>query len=1075
MIVGQEIIPLKKKKLLKIVRISLVFLILCSIFMLGFYAGVKQVNASANDKTYQWQNKDLFNGEPQNLGATWNVRNQTAPTGNFSASDSFDYNMSKGNYYGTYDFRDDSVGSIPSGWTNNSGTGCSINVTSSIDGHNKVVQLYDNGAGRCELTTPTFNQVSGTIELWFYSTDTSKLSKIIICDTTQNLFIQITSGIIQYRYNSAYHSATNGAVSNNQWYHFRIVFDCSSDTYDFYKNGALLDSNIPFNSGATSLKYIWFATDEIPTGYYSYFDAIGYSWDTTSHSGLGYAVGENVNPYDITPLMQNNFEVSFPYFGTTVNITSDNSHNNILTIHRFSTTNSYALISKDFTSNQVSGTIEFWFKTDDNTKTSYPMQLMDGATVGINSLVYGQYFQYYDGSFHSTGISCQSNTWYHLKYVFNCSTHTFDWYINGILEISDGTFQNNIGIASSIRVFMDYASNSLTSYWDALGFSWDTNYNVGDNKDPSFYTTNTLEADKMQFATDASGTQITNIANILDWTPTYVAGHALTLATSGYDSQIKWAGTDTTTAAAYLTYSNFTLSDSDYIEYNIGTNSSNDGLTEFDVNFYATSGVKLTLAQMFTNNLGVYYVSLYYSLTSLSYTGNPSAFTLIGTDTLSYPSYSQAPTELNTTFYLNQATVKWAGFQTTINTTNPGFSIARQVWYNGRAYWPYFYSLNYVQLIVNGNSLSHEGLYQNINDLTLKLDQWDLSKYNFVDLTLNGSLTNNLNLTLSNGHVLFNNTQCKTSYGNTISTNIYQDKILNNPTIAIDNSSAYQILNLRIYGIALVEGTHTYFPTYTFTDVNLNQSYFYVQNNELHYNLWSQDTNTNSLELSVQIIYFNPSNYFFSMSMQKNNMDFTSYLSLYYIGGYIGSFQTSVVEQNINSALTQNAFIYQIYVKASDMGNAGVGESDSGYFSSLGFRYTEAGTLTALNITTMLIPLMIILLPSIAFYYALLKKNKQIAKYFSAIMMDVMAYLCYSQSTIGMPLYVFVSVLIGSIGFLFGSTPFTLLMSIGLIGSAFLVYAGVIPTYFIYFLILGLGVGIFMMEFKSRRDGGGGG
>ena len=43
------------------------------------------------------------------------------------------------------------------------------------------------------------------------------------------------------------------------------------------------------------------------SGYTNYIDAVGYSWDTTSHSNYGYNVGWNTNPDDLEPLILQGF------------------------------------------------------------------------------------------------------------------------------------------------------------------------------------------------------------------------------------------------------------------------------------------------------------------------------------------------------------------------------------------------------------------------------------------------------------------------------------------------------------------------------------------------------------------------------------------------------------------------------------------------------------------------------------------------------------------------------------------------------------------------------------------------
>jgi len=80
------------------------------------------------------------------------------------------------------------------------------------------------------------------------------------------------------------------ACNNNQWYHIKLVFDCSSDTYDFYLDGVLTLSNIEFYTKVSSLNKIIFSTRQWGTNsdFYGYVDALGFSWDPN------YNIGDNL-------------------------------------------------------------------------------------------------------------------------------------------------------------------------------------------------------------------------------------------------------------------------------------------------------------------------------------------------------------------------------------------------------------------------------------------------------------------------------------------------------------------------------------------------------------------------------------------------------------------------------------------------------------------------------------------------------------------------------------------------------------------------------------------------------------
>ena len=76
-----------------------------------------------------------------------------------------------GYYPATYGFDNDQTGSDPGGWNVGEGAG-SVNVIESIDGHNKVVELYDINSDRSRLENIVGTKDFGTVEFWFRTNKT---------------------------------------------------------------------------------------------------------------------------------------------------------------------------------------------------------------------------------------------------------------------------------------------------------------------------------------------------------------------------------------------------------------------------------------------------------------------------------------------------------------------------------------------------------------------------------------------------------------------------------------------------------------------------------------------------------------------------------------------------------------------------------------------------------------------------------------------------------------------------------------------------------------------------------------
>jgi len=72
------------------------------------------------------------------------------------------------------------------------------------------------------------------------------------------------------------------------------------------------------------------------------------------------------------------------------------------------------------------------------------------------------------------------NSFFHVKLVLNDTANTFDCYINGVNE---GTFNYRSNSVTGVdQIFVGSGSNDIIKiYFDAFGFSFDTQYTVGDN------------------------------------------------------------------------------------------------------------------------------------------------------------------------------------------------------------------------------------------------------------------------------------------------------------------------------------------------------------------------------------------------------------------------------------------------------------------------------------------------------------------------------------------------------------------------------------------------------------------
>ena len=175
--------------------------------------------------------------------------------------------------------------------------------------------------------------------------------------------------------------------------------------------------------------------------------------------------------------------------GITVDITASvGDHYNVLEIEDNKSPDSgYAY--NDF-SDQTSGTVDFWFRTNDSSKESWIIIEDNALTDSASLKIKNGKFQYLDNVlfWQNVGLEAISDTWYHIKINFNCTDAWYLW-IDGIQQTLDGYTLYGNPIAMDSFKISTQIDVGYSIYLDAVGYSWDNNYIVEDNK----YTTDTFK------------------------------------------------------------------------------------------------------------------------------------------------------------------------------------------------------------------------------------------------------------------------------------------------------------------------------------------------------------------------------------------------------------------------------------------------------------------------------------------------------------------------------------------------------------------------------------------------------
>jgi hypothetical protein len=197
-----------------------------------------------------------------------------------------------GYYPATYGFENNLVGNNPENWVVEE-SGGTVNVISESDGHQNIVEIQDTSSGStCQAENKFSNTVTGTIEFWIRLNATDKGVSIWIgdeegpgntWDDAVKLYFE-PDGWIKYQDSILHNIMTYNADS---WYHIRIDFDCTPQTFDLYIDNELKVNDVGMAGDASHLDTLNFNTYTFSDDYNVFFDAVGYSWD--SH----YSIGDN--------------------------------------------------------------------------------------------------------------------------------------------------------------------------------------------------------------------------------------------------------------------------------------------------------------------------------------------------------------------------------------------------------------------------------------------------------------------------------------------------------------------------------------------------------------------------------------------------------------------------------------------------------------------------------------------------------------------------------------------------------------------------------------------------------------
>ncbi|MFX1479849.1 MAG: hypothetical protein ACFFCI_17160 [Promethearchaeota archaeon] len=196
-------------------------------------------------------------------------------------------------------------------------------------------------------------------------------------------------------------------------------------------------------------------------GYYP--ATYGFESDEVGENPFGWETVENGGPVEVVDYLDNHFK--FVKLNDTIGGLGND-----------------CILSQNFNS-QIEGTIEFYFRLDSLNDLGRAIRLQNLTDhTAIHLKVIYDTFQYRDlnNNWHTFYENFHIDTWYHIRIDFNCATDTFDIFVNNNQQGTNLEFNNHVNSIEKIQ-FGTGQYAIVEMYIDAIGYSWDPNYNLGDN------------------------------------------------------------------------------------------------------------------------------------------------------------------------------------------------------------------------------------------------------------------------------------------------------------------------------------------------------------------------------------------------------------------------------------------------------------------------------------------------------------------------------------------------------------------------------------------------------------------
>ncbi len=612
---------------------------------------------------------------------------------------------------------------------------------------------------------------------------------------------------------------------------------------------------------------------------------------------------------------------------------------------------------------EVSGTYEFWFRTNDTTENCFIYGINQAESTSIRTYISNGYFGVIPGGGGATNLaSILDNTWYHLRFDFESgggsyeglTPDTFFWYINGI---KFGAY-NFFSVAESIDNFKILTSGSIDDfniYLDGFGLSWFDNYTIGKNLLPYLKKSKTItEVDKCDFAYNLT-TFEPNILGALTIDNNWIENDDDTnthVQTAGIRHRISIDYGPSQNQDYYGIYKEFSYNNDNIFNISFDINSMdlwNPHLDGWYFNIYSFDDT-LLVSLLFNSTIPLD-ISLYY------YDG--SSYILIHSDipnsfSLNIFIYDFVILTLNDdNWYFSELTSNIG-----INTIEVIGGHADDIGNLANI------QIDSIGLYINGSSYLPDDLSSII--IETNIEQWDDSIHNLFEITGNGNFSFSVFYDGSFMDTIipfseFNNESKRIHY---IEGNIFEGS--GHYTFVCISDTSFTISEICIYTVSLREGSNTYIASFISQNIDGNESYFYVSNNRLYFDLITDDENVEYIIAQFNINDISSLGLRISFRSKIDNnakgLFIINYSSTY------TSFPLNLYQSFTSIILSQGKIITNFMIIITDFDDNNIIGITSGFIDSIKLLFLDniQITIISLSLIGMIVPLIIILTPTLA-------------------------------------------------------------------------------------------------------------